>query len=100
MKNNEADATLVRQVVDGSEPALASLYDSYCSLLYSVALRITGDRGSAEEVVQDTFFQLWQNAALFDSSRGSLIGWLLALTRNRAISRLRKEHFFTFDSFD
>jgi RNA polymerase sigma factor (sigma-70 family) len=86
----QADAKLVGQLQAGDEEALKSLYGMYSPLLYSVALRILGDSAAAEEVLQDTFFQLWQSAGNFDSARGSLTGWLMIITRNRALSRLRK----------
>ncbi|MGH9682547.1 MAG: RNA polymerase sigma factor [Candidatus Acidiferrales bacterium] len=88
----ESDESLIGSLAGGDQSALESLYDRYSSLLYSVALRIVGDRGSAEEVLQDSFFQLWQKASQFDSARGSLIGWLLTITRHRAISRTRQRH--------
>ena len=87
-----SDEVLMVALIERDECALESLYDRYRSLLYSVAFRIVGDAASAEEIVQDIFFQLWQRAGQFDASRGSLAGWLLTLTRNRAISRLRKEN--------
>jgi RNA polymerase sigma factor (sigma-70 family) len=85
----EIDGTLVDRLQLGDENALDSLYRKYSSLLYSVALRILGDTAAAEEVLQDTFFQLWQNAGKFDSGRGSLTGWLLVITRSRSLTRLR-----------
>ncbi len=86
-----SDELLVDRVVQGDQSALESLYDRHGSLLYSVALRITGDSGSAEELLQDAFFQLWRKSSQFDTTRGSLIGWLLTMTRHRAISRIRSE---------
>jgi RNA polymerase sigma factor (sigma-70 family) len=88
-KDMSTDAELVGRLVGGDQSALESLYDRHRWLLYSVALRITGDSGTAEELLQDTFFQLWQKASQFDTARGSLIGWLLAMTRHRAIDRIR-----------
>ena len=69
---------------------MASLYDRYSSIVYSVALRVLGDTGAAEDVLQDVFMQLWRNPGLFDSSRGSLGAWLAVISRNRAIDALRK----------
>ena len=69
---------------------MAALYDRYSSIVYSVALRILGDTGAAEDVLQDVFMQLWRNPGLFDSSRGSLGAWLAVIARNRAIDALRK----------
>ena len=85
-----ADVALVQRIMDGDETALASLYDHYSPLVYSVALRVLRDPQAAEEVLQDIFFQLWRTASRFDPARGSLPGWLLVAARNRAISRLRK----------
>jgi RNA polymerase sigma factor (sigma-70 family) len=90
-----SDAVLIGQLADGDQSALESLYDRHSTLLYSVALRIAGDSRNAEEILQDTFLQLWRKASQFESARGSLIGWLLAITRHRAISRIReKNHRF------
>jgi RNA polymerase sigma factor (sigma-70 family) len=84
------DKQLVGNVAQGDQSALASLYDRHSTLLYSVALRITGDVESAEEVLHDTFFQLWQKASQFETTRSSLIGWLLTMIRHRALSRIRQ----------
>ena len=74
----------------GDESAMAALYDRYSSLVYAVALRVLGDTGAAEDVLQEVFMQLWRNPAAFDSSRGNLGAWLGVITRNRAIDGLRK----------
>ena len=85
-----ADLDLIRRVVDGDEEALASLYDRYSGLVYSVAKRVLQDAGAAEEILQDIFYQFWCTARSFDAARGSLPGWLLVTARNRAIDRLRR----------
>ena len=69
------EAVLVRAVAGGSEDALASLYDRHVGGVHAVAIRLTGDRGIAEEVVQETFLALWNRAELFDpASRRSAPG--------------------------
>jgi RNA polymerase sigma-70 factor, ECF subfamily len=80
------------KIVARDEAALAALYDRYAAMLSSVLNRILRDSQAAEEILQDTFFQLWRSAARFDASRGSLAGWLLVMARNRAISRLRRRN--------
>jgi RNA polymerase sigma-70 factor (ECF subfamily) len=85
-----SDLALVGRVVSGDEAALGSLYDRYGGLVYSVALRVLRDAQAAEEILQDIFHHLWRVAGRFDSSRGSLPGWLLVTTRNRSIDRLRR----------
>lgn len=80
---------LVGAVADGSEDALRTLYDRHVDGIHAVALRLTGDRQLAEEIVQETFLALWNRAELFDPSVASLTTWLRAIARNRAVDRLR-----------
>jgi RNA polymerase sigma-70 factor, ECF subfamily len=84
------DATLVSAIRSGDEQAMAQLYERYSSIVYSVALRVLGDTGAAEDILQEVFMQLWRSPDAFDASRGSLPGWLAVITRNRAIDSLRK----------
>jgi RNA polymerase sigma-70 factor (ECF subfamily) len=99
----ELDARLVRQMIGGSQDALAALYDRHSSTVFAAAMRSSGDRWIAAEVVQETFLALWDRAELFDSSRGTLPAWLARIARNRAIDRLRaaarRERAATFSSF-
>ena len=80
---------LVRAVAAGSEDALAALYDRHAAGVHAVAFRLTGDRGIAEEVVQETFLALWNRAELFDPAVASLATWLRTIARNRTVDRLR-----------
>ena len=84
------DFSLVSAIRSGDESAMATLYDRYSSLVYSVALRVLGDTGAAEDILQEVFMQLWRNPGLFDSSRGNLGAWLAVISRNRAIDGLRR----------
>lgn len=83
------DSALIEKMMAGDESALSALYDRYSAMLFGMLTRILQDRHAAEEVLQDLFLQLWRNAGQFDSSRGSLLAWLMVIARNRAISRLR-----------
>jgi RNA polymerase sigma-70 factor, ECF subfamily len=74
----------------GNQSALAELYDRYSSVVYAVALRVLGDTGAAEDVLQEIFLQLWRNPGAFDAARGSLGAWLAVIARNRAIDALRR----------
>jgi RNA polymerase sigma-70 factor, ECF subfamily len=69
---------------------MTELYDRYSGIVYSVALRVLGDTGAAEDVLQEVFMQLWRNPGLFDSSRGNLAPWLAVIARNRSIDAIRK----------
>ncbi len=85
-----SDLALVTAVRAGDESAMATLYDRYSSIVYSVALRVLQDPGAAEDVLQDIFMQLWRTPAAFDSSRGNMAAWLAVISRNRAIDLLRR----------
>jgi RNA polymerase sigma-70 factor, ECF subfamily len=84
-----SDISLVRQVLQGSQDALASLYDRHVGGVHATALRVGGDESLAAEVVQDTFLSLWNRAERYDPARGSLATWLQTIARNRTIDRLR-----------
>ena len=84
------DAMLVSAIRSGDERAMAQLYERYSGIVYSVALRILGDTGAAEDILQEVFMQLWRSPDGFEATRGSLPGWLAVVTRNRAIDSLRK----------
>jgi RNA polymerase sigma-70 factor (ECF subfamily) len=84
------DTALVSAIRAGDQNAMAALYDRYSSIVYSVALRVLGDTGAAEDVQQDVFMQLWRNPGTFDASRGNLGAWLAVIARNRAIDAIRK----------
>jgi RNA polymerase sigma-70 factor, ECF subfamily len=85
-----ADLAIVTGLKTGDQSAMAALYDRYSSVVYAVALRVLGDTGAAEDVLQEVFLQLWRNPGAFDAARGSLGSWLAVITRNRAIDSLRK----------
>ena len=84
------DLATVTAMKSGDQSALAELYDRYSGVVYAVALRVLGDTGAAEDVLQEVFLQLWRNPGAFDAARGSLGAWLAVITRNRAIDALRR----------
>jgi RNA polymerase sigma-70 factor (ECF subfamily) len=85
------DATLLALVERGDERAMASLFDRYSKVVYSVALRVLRDPASAEDVLQEIFMQIWRNPESFVATRGSLGGWLAVVSRNRSIDALRRK---------
>ncbi len=84
------DQTLIRLLVYKKPDALSALYDRYGNLVFSVAMAIVSDRGSAEEITQDVFLRVWNNAAMYDQGRTAFKNWLARITRNRAIDVLRR----------
>jgi RNA polymerase sigma-70 factor (ECF subfamily) len=87
---NEADLRLLQRMANGDCPALADLYDRFSRPLYAAARRILGDAREAEDVVHDVFLALREKSAAFSAERGSPFAWAVALTRNRAIDRVRQ----------
>lgn len=89
--STQDDAALLALVRRGDESAMASLFDRYSKIVYSVALRVLRDPASAEDVLQEIFMQIWRNPDGFVATRGSLGGWLAVVSRNRSIDALRRK---------
>lgn len=83
------DGDLLEAIAQGDERSLASLYDRYHRLAFSLALRVVNDRGRAEDVVQDAFLSVWRKAGSYSVARGSVKTWLTSIVRNRAIDVVR-----------
>ena len=88
-RNEQRWRTYLERIRTRDSDALAQLYDESSSVLYGLALRVLNDPADAEEVVLDVYQQVWKSTHTFDSSRGTVWGWLTVLTRSRAIDRLR-----------
>lgn len=84
-------AELIRRIAFGDRSALAPLYDATCAIVYGVALAVTGDSGTAEDISSETYLQIWRRAHSFDADRGKASTWMRTLARSRAIDRLRSD---------
>ena len=73
----------------GDRSAFEAVYKATSAKLFGVCLRIFSDRNEAEEALQDAYITIWNRAASFEAGRASPISWLVTVTRNRAIDRLR-----------
>lgn len=80
----------MKQIQQGDQHALSDLYTHYGRPVYSLALRVLNHSGAAEEVTQEVFLRVWDQAEKWDPARGALITWLLTITRNRAIDHIRR----------
>src|SRR5262245_19296341 len=92
--------TWIAGVVERDNRALCALYDATVSRVHGLALRIVRRPALAEEVVEDTYFQVWRQAVRFDATRGRALTWLLGMARSRAIDAIRREARFQHDSLD
>ncbi len=81
---------VLARVAAGEQAAIGELYDRFARPLYSVALRMLSNNGrEAEEVVQDVFVSVWKKAGTFEPGRAQVFTWLMVMTRNKCLDRLR-----------
>jgi RNA polymerase sigma factor (sigma-70 family) len=81
---------LIARIAAADPAALAEFYDMTAGRVYALALRITAQRTTAEEVVSDVYLQVWRQAGRYDPKRGRALVWLLTICRSRALDALRK----------
>jgi RNA polymerase sigma-70 factor, ECF subfamily len=86
-----ADEDLMPLVRDGDARAFEVLFDRHGGPAFSLAYRMCGSRGRAEDIVQEAFLSVWRAGARYDQSRGSVRAWILSAVHNRAIDTFRRE---------
>lgn len=86
-----SEEQLIKQLISKDKEAFNYLYDHYCAALYGVIFRIIGEEKIAEEVLQDAFLKVWNKIESYDASKGRLFTWMLNLSRNLAIDKLRSK---------
>ncbi len=84
------EQALIDRIVLGDEAALRELYGLLAPRGYAIALKVLRDPAEAEEVLQDTFLEVWRSAIRFDPARAAADRWVGTMVRTRAIDRLRK----------
>lgn len=89
-----SDEDLLRQMLAGDADAFEQLYDRRQAAIYQYALRMSGAPDLAEDVVQDVFIEFMRDAYLFDSSKGTVAGYLFGMARHRVFRRLERERRF------
>src|SRR5262245_23064654 len=82
---------LVRAIAAGDQLALHTLFERTHRLVFTLAVRITHSRDTADEVTLDVFHEVWRRAATYDPAGGSVVGWIMNQARSRAIDRVRFE---------
>jgi len=86
-----ADEELMPLIGEKNPGAFEVFYDRHGGVAYSLAYRIVGERGAAEDVTQEAFISIWRSGARYDAARGSVRTWMLGIVRNRAIDFLRSK---------
>jgi RNA polymerase sigma-70 factor, ECF subfamily len=85
-----ADEDLMQLVRRGHAPAFEVIYERHSQAAFSLAYRMAGSRGVAEDVVQDAFLNIWRSGARYERTRGSVRTWVLGIVHHRAIDALRR----------
>jgi RNA polymerase sigma-70 factor, ECF subfamily len=88
-EQNQDAVALIERIRGGERAAFIGFYDRYSPLLFSVAARVLGDRKEAEDVLQEIMLVIWNKSGDYDPQLGTLSSWAVALTRNKALDRLR-----------
>ena len=83
------ETTHWERIRDRAPHSLADLYDGFAGAMFSLALEVLGDRWEAEEVIQDVFAYVWKKPESYSPEKGKFSSWLLVITRNRSIDRIR-----------
>lgn len=83
------ESELISSLKDNSKEAFEYLYDHYSPALYGIILKIVKDEEKAADVMQDAFLKIWKNINSYNADKGSLFTWILNVSRNTAIDRLR-----------
>lgn len=90
MRDDGDDAALIRRIGEGDTGALRVLYERYGAIVFGMALRVVGDRQTAEECTQDVFVAVWRSAGAYDAERASVSTWMISIARNRAVDAVRR----------
>jgi RNA polymerase sigma-70 factor, ECF subfamily len=80
---------LLRAIAGGDQLAMHSLFEKTYRIVFTLIVRITMNRETAEEVTLDVFYDVWRKASTYDPANGSVVGWVMNQARSRAIDRLR-----------
>jgi RNA polymerase sigma-70 factor, ECF subfamily len=83
---------LVQAIAAGNQGALHALYTQTHRMVFTLIMRLTGNRETAEELTLDVFHDVWRRASTYDPAGGSVIGWIMNQARSRSIDRLRFDH--------
>lgn len=92
-EQSRRDAGLLTRIAEKDQSALSDLYDQRSRLIYSLVLNMVGNATDADEVTQETFLRIWNNAATFDTAKGSPITWIITIARRLAIDRTRSRGY-------
>jgi RNA polymerase sigma-70 factor, ECF subfamily len=85
-------AALVQSIAAGDQLALHAVYEMAHPIVFTMIMRLTANRETAEELTIDVFHEVWRRASRYDAANGTVLGWIMNQARSRAIDRLRFEN--------
>ncbi len=91
---NTSDKDLMFGIQDRDPEALSALFDRYSSVLKALAMRIIHNEAEAEDLLMEIYMEIWRHAPNYVPEKGKPLGWMVTLTRRRAIDRLRKRQCY------
>jgi RNA polymerase sigma-70 factor (ECF subfamily) len=89
-----SDVDLMLGIQSGDADALSQLYDRYNGIMKALILRIIHNETEADDLLQEVFMEIWKQAKNFSAEKGKPLGWMVTLTRRRAIDALRKKQAY------
>lgn len=91
--DNTRDLLLIKKISERDQNALSEFYDIHSGYLYTIIYYIVKDEAEAEDLLQEVFLQIWEKINSYDESLGNPLAWIVRLTRNKAIDRIRSKSF-------
>lgn len=88
------DEALMASIQERDPEALAALYDRYSGILKSLIMGVIHNDAEADDLLQEIFMEIWNQAAHYSAQKGKPLGWIVTLTRRRSIDRLRKKQAY------
>jgi RNA polymerase sigma-70 factor (ECF subfamily) len=88
-RGEHSDEELINLIAHRDSDALRALYQRYGRMVFGLAMQVTGNAGSAEEICQDVFMRVWEKSGTYQSDKAKVVTWLARIARNRAIDVLR-----------
>ncbi len=96
----ESNEELIDLYLSGNDKAFNELTHRTLNIVYSFALRFTGNEQDAQDITQKTFVKVWRSLRTYNSSTSKFMTWIMRITRNTAIDSMRKKKYIPFSSFD
>lgn len=92
-RDNSGDVVLLKKISTGDTESLRKLYNLYSDYLFKIVFYILKNEADAEDTLQEIFMQIWEHSEKYDEKLGSPISWIVRVTRNKSIDKLRSKGY-------